>query len=215
MNRAVLLLTTSLAFAAPALGGQWVAPEPPKGTPAQPPAAATPTAPPSAECAKLKAELDALEKANPLARDDARTGDGARNDGGVRAAAPHPNQALKDARADYARRCGAPAADGKGAAAVTGAATVTAAPVAPRAAQPEPKLPKKAGPAMGTGSSPERCAQLHQSMKDSLARKAACAKNDNQCRAQAQNGYELQRNAYRSGCGDVPADAKPGKGKGR
>lgn len=218
MTRTVLLLSLSLSFAlaVPAHAGQWVTPKPPKDAPVATPAAPVATAPApaaatAAECQKLKADLDALEAANPLARDDSRTVEGARSDGGIRTTGPRPNQALKDARDAYAARCGTLPGTPKSAT----AAAAPIAPVAPQAAQPAQTFPKKAGPAKGTGSSPERCAQLHQSMKDALARQQACAKNDNRCRKHEQDGYQTLRNAYRSGCGDIPADAKPGKGKGR
>jgi hypothetical protein len=83
-----------------------------------------------------------------------------------------------------------------------GAATTATAPA---------ELPKKAGPAKGTGSDDKSCAQLHQAMKDALARKDACGK-DKGCKQTAQSGYEQIRTAYQSGCGEVPADAKPKKG---
>lgn len=73
--------------------------------------------------------------------------------------------------------------------------------------------PRKAGPASGTGSGSKRCAQLHQSMKDALQRKDACAKKDKQCKNGEQLGYEQLRSAYQSGCGELPDDAKPSKKK--
>jgi len=90
------------------------------------------------------------------------------------------------------------------AAPVLGGATAAASVPAP--------LPKKAGPATGSSGryDDKRCAQLHQSMKDALARKAACG-TDKACKQTAQSGYEQVRTAYQSGCGEVPADAKPAK----
>lgn len=112
----------------------------------------------------------------------------------------------REAKADA--RTSAPANAGAGAPVGPVGATASAA-GATAGAKVEP-LPRKAGPAPGTGYDDARCTQLHRSMKDALARKDACGK-DKACKQQAEFGYEQVRNAYRSGCGEIPDDAKPRK----
>lgn len=86
-------------------------------------------------------------------------------------------------------------------------ATAAAAPAVPY----DP--PRKAGPNMGTGSSSTRCAQLHQSLRDSVARTNACGKTKG-CKKNEEFSYEQLRSAYQSGCGELPDDAKPRKKRG-
>lgn len=92
--------------------------------------------------------------------------------------------------------------------------TATAQPVAPAAPAAPIDLPRKAGPSEGAGVGSTRCEDLHKKMKDALARKAACGK-DKKCKNTEEFGYDQLRNGFRNGgCGEIPADAEPKKGKG-